>query len=161
MIRYKYLISMQTRIILAILFTLAILTSGMAQTLSQRAPLFENWEQPRLLLFFTGFLEGYVEPCGCAGIENMKGGLSRRHTAIQQLERKGWSILPIDAGNLNRSFGIQEELKFNFDPRPPKYDGFIPKALLKKAVITDYLDIGRIKKRVDNWKCGSLAVDEL
>jgi len=78
------------------------------------SPLFEGWEKPRLLLFFTGFLDGYVEPCGCAGIDNMKGGLSRRHTALQQLERKGWDVLPIDAGNLNRGFGAQEELKFNF-----------------------------------------------
>ena len=77
-------------------------------------PLFENWEKPKLLLFFTGFLDGYIEPCGCAGIEHMKGGLSRRHTCLQQLEQKGWEVLPIDAGNLNKGFGQQEELKFNF-----------------------------------------------
>jgi len=78
-------------------------------------PLFDGWERPKLLLFFTGFLEGYIEPCGCAGIEHMKGGLGRRHTLLQHLEReKGWDILPIDAGNLNRGFGQQEELKFNF-----------------------------------------------
>jgi len=77
-------------------------------------PIFEGWEQPRLLLFFTGFIEGYIEPCGCAGAEHMRGGLGRRHTALQQLERKGWDVLPIDAGNLNRTFGTQEELKFQF-----------------------------------------------
>ena len=77
-------------------------------------PLFEGWEKPKLLLFFTGFLDGYIEPCGCAGAEQMKGGLSRRHTCLQQLEREGWDVLPIDAGNLNKGFGLQEELKFNF-----------------------------------------------
>jgi len=77
-------------------------------------PLFDGWEKPKLLLFFTGFLDGYIEPCGCAGIEHMKGGLGRRHTCLQLLERKGWDVLPIDAGNLNKGFGQQEELKFNF-----------------------------------------------
>jgi len=77
-------------------------------------PLFDGWKKPKLLLFFTGFLDGYIEPCGCAGIEHMKGGLGRRHTCLQQLEQKGWDVLPIDAGNLNKGFGIQEELKFDF-----------------------------------------------
>ena len=77
-------------------------------------PLFEGWEKPKLLLFFTGFLDGYVEPCGCAGLDQMKGGLSRRHTCLQQLEKQGWDVLPIDAGNLNKGFGQQEELKFGF-----------------------------------------------
>ncbi|MCL2005857.1 MAG: hypothetical protein FWG73_06795 [Planctomycetaceae bacterium] len=76
--------------------------------------LFDDWEQPKLLLFFTGFLDGYIEPCGCAGPDQMKGGLSRRHSCLQQLQQKGWDILPIDAGNLNKGFGLQEELKFNF-----------------------------------------------
>ncbi|MDR2704185.1 MAG: hypothetical protein LBC02_00245, partial [Planctomycetaceae bacterium] len=77
--------------------------------------LFVGWEKPKLLLVFTGFLNGYVEPCGCAGLEQMKGGLSRRYTFFKELEeKKGWSILPIDAGNLNKGFGRQEELKFNF-----------------------------------------------
>ncbi|MDR2756995.1 MAG: hypothetical protein LBC20_14960 [Planctomycetaceae bacterium] len=77
--------------------------------------LFVGWEKPKLLLVFTGFMNGYVEPCGCAGMEQMKGGLSRRYTFFRELEeKKGWFILPIDAGNLNKGFGRQEELKFNF-----------------------------------------------
>ena len=75
---------------------------------------FDGWDKPKLLLFFTGFLDGYIEPCGCAGADQMKGGLSRRHTCLQQLEKKGWEVLPIDAGNLNKGFGQQEELKFGF-----------------------------------------------
>ncbi|MDR1962676.1 MAG: hypothetical protein LBQ50_02740, partial [Planctomycetaceae bacterium] len=77
--------------------------------------LFVDWQKPKLLLVFTGFMNGYVEPCGCAGLEQMKGGLSRRYTFFKELEeKKGWSVLPIDAGNLNKGFGRQEELKFNF-----------------------------------------------
>jgi len=77
-------------------------------------PLFEGWQKPKLLLFFTGFLEGYIEPCGCAGIDQMKGGLGRRYTCLLQLEKQGWDVMPIDAGNLNKGFGQQEELKFGF-----------------------------------------------
>jgi hypothetical protein len=77
-------------------------------------PLFEGWQKPKLLLFFTGFLEGYIEPCGCAGIDQMKGGLGRRYTCLQQLEKQARDVMPIDAGNLNKGFGQQEELKFGF-----------------------------------------------
>ena len=75
---------------------------------------FVDWPKPKLLLVFTGFIDGYVEPCGCAGLEQMKGGLSRRRTFFQELEKKGWPTIPIDAGNLNKGFGRQEELKYNF-----------------------------------------------
>ena len=111
---------MTSRLLLMTFFLSASLTIGTAQTFVQveqkeeHPPLFEDWEKPKLLLFFTGFLDGYIEPCGCAGLDQMKGGLSRRHTCLQQLERKDWNILPIDAGNLNKGFGLQEELKFNF-----------------------------------------------
>jgi hypothetical protein len=76
--------------------------------------LFVDWQKPKLLLVFTGFLDGYIEPCGCAGLDQMKGGLSRRHTFFKELEKKGWDVLPIDAGNLNKGFSRQEEMKFNF-----------------------------------------------
>jgi hypothetical protein len=76
--------------------------------------LFDGWQKPKLLLVFTGFMDGYVEPCGCAGLENMKGGLSRRLTFFNELKKKDWDVFPIDAGNLNKGFGSQEELKYNF-----------------------------------------------
>ena len=114
-----------SRLSLFSLFLSASLTVALGQPISlvepmvreaetEYPPLFEDWEKPKLLLFFTGFLDGYIEPCGCAGPDQMKGGLSRRHTCLQQLQRKGWEVLPIDAGNLNKGFGLQEELKFNF-----------------------------------------------
>jgi hypothetical protein len=111
---------MMFRLFLTSLFLFTSFSAGVAQPLTLAepkeppTPLFEGWEKPKLLLFFTGFLDGYIEPCGCAGAEQMKGGLSRRHTCLQQLEKKGWEVLPIDAGNLNKGFGQQEELKFNF-----------------------------------------------
>ena len=104
---------MTFRLLLIALFLSASLAVGQGPPAAP-PPLFDGWEKPKLLLFFTGFLDGYIEPCGCAGIEHMKGGLGRRHTCLDQLERKGWDILPIDAGNLNKGFGLQEELKFDF-----------------------------------------------
>ena len=75
---------------------------------------FVGWPKPKLLLVFTGFINGYVEPCGCAGLEQMKGGLSRRSTFLKELDQKGWPVVPIEAGNLNKGFGRQEEWKYNF-----------------------------------------------
>ena len=100
---------MGSRLVLATFFLFGTATHSLA--LEQT--LFDGWGKPKLLLFFTGFLDGYIEPCGCAGAEQMKGGLSRRHTCLQLLEKQGWEVLPIDAGNLNKGFGLQEELKFD------------------------------------------------
>ena len=101
---------MSSRLVLIAFF----LFSTATHSLALEPTLFDGWEKPKLLLFFTGFLDGYIEPCGCAGADQMKGGLSRRHTCLQQLEEKGWEVMPLDAGNLNKGFGQQEELKFGF-----------------------------------------------
>ncbi|MDR1480639.1 MAG: hypothetical protein LBJ00_17060 [Planctomycetaceae bacterium] len=76
--------------------------------------LFVGWDKPKLLLVFTGFMDGYIEPCGCAGLEQMKGGLSRRHSMFKELTKNNWEYIAVDAGNVNKGFGLQEELKYNF-----------------------------------------------
>jgi hypothetical protein len=48
-------------------------------------PLFAGWPKPTVALVLTGQHLGYIEPCGCSGLENQKGGLARRHTFIKQL----------------------------------------------------------------------------
>ena len=75
--------------------------------------LFTGWEPPQLLLIVSGEQNGYIEPCGCAGLENQKGGLARRHSFIKQVMAKGWSVLPIDLGNQIRRFGSQQEIKLH------------------------------------------------
>lgn len=78
-----------------------------------RHPLFEGWKKPELALFITGQQHGYIEPCGCAGLANQKGGLMRRQTCLNQLRNdRGWDVLAIDAGNQVRRFGRQAEIKF-------------------------------------------------
>ncbi len=77
-------------------------------------PIFENWPKPRLAIVFSGRQEGYFEPCGCAGLENMKGGTARRATMLTQQREAGWPIVAVDLGNVVRRFGRQAEIKSNF-----------------------------------------------
>jgi hypothetical protein len=73
---------------------------------------YHDWPAPQLALVLTGNQGGYIEPCGCTGLENQKGGLARRMTFMRQLQELGWEILPIDAGNQVRRFGRQAAIKF-------------------------------------------------
>jgi ATP-dependent helicase Lhr and Lhr-like helicase len=54
-----------------------------------------------------------------------------------------------------------EDLKGNYEYKPPKYDAFVPKELKKKAVVMDFINLDRLAKRVEAWKCGSLSVNEV
>jgi hypothetical protein len=77
------------------------------------APPFDGWPEPTVALFFTGQQLGYIEPCGCTGLENQKGGLARRHTLLRQLQNdKGWAVVPLDVGSQVRRYGRQQEIKF-------------------------------------------------
>lgn len=71
-----------------------------------------SWPQPQVALVVSGNQHGYIEPCGCTGLENQKGGLARRMTFMQQLKDLGWELVPVDAGNQVRRFGRQAEIKF-------------------------------------------------
>jgi hypothetical protein len=74
---------------------------------------FDSWPKPALAIVFTGQQMGYIEPCGCTGLENQKGGLARRHTLIKRLtDERGWAVLPLDVGSQVKRFGKQEDLKF-------------------------------------------------
>ncbi|MCL2304535.1 MAG: hypothetical protein FWC43_04250 [Planctomycetaceae bacterium] len=75
---------------------------------------FVGWPKPKLALVFTGFQEGYLEPCGCAGMQEMKGGLSRRMSFFGTLKEMGWPVVAIDGGDLcNGKADKQAELKFD------------------------------------------------
>jgi hypothetical protein len=73
--------------------------------------LFENWPRPEFVLLLTGQQHGYIEPCGCTGLEHQKGGLARRHSLITQLTDRGWPVVPLDVGNQVRRTGRQAEIK--------------------------------------------------
>lgn len=71
-----------------------------------------SWPDPQAVLFVTGNQHGYIEPCGCTGLENQKGGMARRFTLMKQVTERGWPLVPIDAGNQVRRTGRQSEVKF-------------------------------------------------
>ena len=79
--------------------------------LGAAAGAWKNWPNPEAMLVVTGRQHGYIEPCGCTGLDRQKGGMARRFTLISQLEEKGWPLLRIDAGNQVRRFGRQAEVK--------------------------------------------------
>ena len=81
--------------------------------LKVNGPIFVDWPKPKLALLISGRLDGYLEPCGCAGMDRMKGGLSRRHSLVRELRQKlGWEVVGLDVGGMVKGFGRQAELKF-------------------------------------------------
>jgi len=81
--------------------------------IKENGPIFVGWEAPRLAIVITGRLEGYLEPCGCAGLDRMKGGMSRRHGMFRELRERGWPVVGLDVGGIARGFGHQAERKFH------------------------------------------------
>jgi hypothetical protein len=75
-------------------------------------PIFVGWPTPKAAIVITGRQEGYMEPCGCAGLDRMKGGMSRRLTMLRELRAKGWPVVAVDVGGIARGFGRQAEMKF-------------------------------------------------
>ncbi len=79
---------------------------------SARPEYFVGWPKPKLALVISGLQNGYLEPCGCAGLENQKGGLSRRHALLKQLAERGWPLAAVDVGGQVRRFGRQAEVQY-------------------------------------------------
>jgi hypothetical protein len=77
-------------------------------------PIFVDWPKPDVAIVFSGEQHGYLEPCGCAGLENQKGGLKRRATLLNQLRERGWPVVAVDGGGQEKRTGRQAELKFDF-----------------------------------------------
>lgn len=71
-----------------------------------------DWKDPLFVFFVTGNQTGYIEPCGCTGLENQKGGLSRRDTFLTSVRKRGWNVIPIDVGG--QVFHVSDGLP---DPR--------------------------------------------
>jgi hypothetical protein len=76
--------------------------------------IFDDWPKPDVALVFSGEQNGYLEPCGCAGLENQKGGLKRRFTFLKQLREKGWNVVAMDLGSQEIRTGVQAVRKVDF-----------------------------------------------
>lgn len=88
--------------------------AAIADALEKNGEIFVDWPQPQMVLVFTGEMDGYLEPCGCAGLDNQKGGLKRRHSFLVGLEKKGWPAVAFDMGGQIRRFGPQAEMKYRY-----------------------------------------------
>jgi hypothetical protein len=76
-------------------------------------PKLTDWPKPKVAIAITGMEQGYIEPCGCAGLERMTGGISRRYTLLQDLRKnRGWPLVALDVGGLANGFGQEAEIKF-------------------------------------------------
>lgn len=87
-------------------------SAAASEDAAYREPLFVDWPEPDFVLFVTGQQRGFIEPCGCTGLANQKGGLVRRYTLREELAERGWEVVPVDVGNQVRRFGPQAEIKF-------------------------------------------------
>ncbi len=98
-----------------------------------------DWPKPQAVIFVSGQQHGYIEPCGCTGLENQKGGLIRRDTLLKELRDRGWELVPVDVGNQVRRAGRQPEIKFQTTVEAFKIMGYQAAALgiddLKLATI--------------------------
>jgi len=72
----------------------------------------EDWPKPQAVLLLTGQQHGYLEPCGCTGLDRQKGGIIRRDTLLKELSDRGWRMVPVDVGNQVRRTGRQAEIQF-------------------------------------------------
>ena len=92
-------------------------TTGTTKTtdaLAELAPdAYKQWPEPDAVLFVTGRQNGYIEPCGCTGLDKQKGGIARRHTFIKQLLADNWQLIPMDIGNQVRRTGEQAQIKMS------------------------------------------------
>lgn len=86
--------------------------------------IFEGWDKPALAIVLSGEQNGYLEPCGCAGLENQKGGLSRRWTMLAERRQAGWEVLPLDVGGLVRRYGPQAEIQYQVSANVLKAMGY-------------------------------------
>jgi hypothetical protein len=76
-----------------------------------------DWSNPWAVFYITGKQSGYMEPCGCTGLENQKGGLNRRDTLLTSVRQRGWNVVPIDGGNQVGRFGRQSEIKYGWSAK--------------------------------------------
>jgi hypothetical protein len=88
------------------------LTDVPFDAVKENGKIFVEWPKPKVALVITGMIEGYIEPCGCAGLDRMKGGMSRRYTLLKQLRKDGWPVVGLDVGGLANGFGREAEIKF-------------------------------------------------
>ena len=65
----------------------------------------ESGELPSVVILYTGDTQSHLEPCGC--YQEQSGGLPRRAYVVEQIRKRGFPTLLVDAGNI---FDGKEEI---------------------------------------------------
>ena len=58
----------------------------------------ESGEPPSVVILYTGSTQSHLEPCGC--YQEQSGGLPRRAHVVDQIRKRGFPTLLVDAGNI-------------------------------------------------------------
>jgi hypothetical protein len=70
--------------------------------------LFQGWSKPDFVILLSGQQHGYLLPCGCS--HPQKGGVERRYNLIKMLEARGWTVVPVDLGDVPQKHGPTPEM---------------------------------------------------
>lgn len=111
-------------------------------------PLFVDWEKPEVAILITGRQHGYIEPCGCSGLDQAKGGLIRRHALINDLEGRKWSVVKLDLGDQIQRSGPQALIKLE-----STYEA------LTQIMKYDVIGLGAGELRIDSFEYLRLLMD--
>jgi 2',3'-cyclic-nucleotide 2'-phosphodiesterase (5'-nucleotidase family) len=110
-----------------VFFSLVICTLFTLYTISSSTGAEGN---KRIVIAYTGNVDGYLEPCGCDGTDEMLGGLYKKATYIHEYRKTEKNLVLVDSGDL---FNEHDKIK----------DSYIPSAQLKGEVFTKvYKDLG-------------------
>ena len=55
---------------------------------SLNGSIFVDWKKPKAAILLSGLLDGYVEPCGCAGARKSEGWTESTHGSCGAIKRK-------------------------------------------------------------------------
>jgi hypothetical protein len=69
---------------------------------------FQGWSKPDFVLLLSGQQHGYLLPCGCS--RPQKGGVERRYNLIKLLNERGWTVVPVDLGDVPQKHGPTPEM---------------------------------------------------
>ena len=58
----------------------------------------ESGAPPSVVILYTGDTQSHLEPCGC--YQEQSGGLPRRAYVVDEIRRRGFPTLLVDAGNI-------------------------------------------------------------
>ena len=59
---------------------------------------FESGAPPSVVILYTGGTRSHLEPCGC--YQEQSGGLPRRAYIVDEIRKRGFPTLLVDAGNI-------------------------------------------------------------